>query len=279
MIEICNLTKRYGKKTILSDISVTMKPGTVYGLVGANGSGKTTLMRCICGFTQPTFGKITVNGTQIGKDVDFPQNTGIIIETPGFLPYYSASQNLKLLISDKTIDKNKEIARVLSLVHLNPSERKPVEQYSLGMRQRLGIAQALLGDPEILILDEPFNGIDKSGVLELHRLIARLKNEGKLILLASHSEMDIIQSCDEVYEIIDGILMTMQTCGKEVKENKRYSDLMTELYRELNKPESNVDVLKINQVLTELDSHLSQPQNRFDGADLYNQILSKIEEQ
>ena len=135
MIEICNLTKRYGKKTILSDISVTMKPGTVYGLVGANGSGKTTLMRCICGFTQPTFGKITVNGTQIGKDVDFPQNTGIIIETPGFLPYYSASQNLKLLISDKTIDKNKEIARVLSLVHLNPSERKPVEQYSLGMRQ------------------------------------------------------------------------------------------------------------------------------------------------
>ena len=206
MIEIQNVTKVYGKQTVLSCVSATLEAGRIYGLVGINGSGKTTLMRCICGFTHPTSGKIIVNGDEIGKRVDFPKRTGIIIETPGFLPHYSGLRNLLLLAGVSHGATKERAAQVMRQVKLDPDEKKPVAQYSLGMRQRLGIAQAIMEDPEILILDEPFNGLDQSGIEEIHQLFEELRKKGKTILLASHSAADISRACDCVFEIEDGIL-------------------------------------------------------------------------
>ena len=179
MIEIQNVTKVYGKQTVLSCVSATLEAGRIYGLVGINGSGKTTLMRCICGFTHPTSGKIIVNGDEIGKKVDFPKRTGIIIETPGLLPHYSGLRNLLLLAGVSHGATKEHAAQVMRQVKLDPDEKKPVAQYSLGMRQRLGIAQAIMEDPEILILDEPFNGLDQSGIEEIHQLFEELQKREK----------------------------------------------------------------------------------------------------
>ena len=201
MIEIQNVTKVYGKQTVLSCVSATLEAGRIYGLVGINGSGKTTLMRCICGFTHPTSGKIIVNGDEIGRKVDFPKRTGIIIETPGFLPHYSGLRNLLLLAGVSHGATKERAAQVMRQVKLDPDEKKPVAQYSLGMRQRLGIAQAIMEDPEILILDEPMNGLDKNGVREIRELLLKMKEENKLIILASHNREDIEILCDEVYEM------------------------------------------------------------------------------
>lgn len=206
MIQIHNVTKVYGKQTVLSNVSAKMDAGTIYGLVGVNGSGKTTLMRCICGFARPTSGTIYVNGDEIGRDVDFPRKTGIIIETPGFLPHYSGLRNLMILAGVSHGADRVRAEQVMNMVHLDSSDRKPVGQYSLGMRQRLGIAQAIMENPDILILDEPFNGLDQSGMEEIHALFEVLKEKGKTILLASHSAADISRACDVVFEIKDGIL-------------------------------------------------------------------------
>ena len=206
MIEIQNVTKVYGKQTVLSCVSATLEAGRIYGLVGINGSGKTTLMRCICGFTHPTSGKIIVNGDEIGKKVDFPKRTGIIIETPGFLPHYSGLRNLLLLAGVSHGATKERAAQVMRQVKLDPDEKKPVAQYSLGMRQRLGIAQAIMEDPEILILDEPFNGLDNDGVEKMRELFLALRAQGKTIILASHNQTDINTLCDEVFEIDAGKL-------------------------------------------------------------------------
>lgn len=212
MVQIHHVTKVYGKQTVLRDVSARLNPGKIYGLVGINGSGKTTLMRCICGFTRPTSGSVIVNGKEIGKEVDFPDNTGIIIESPGFLPHYSGIQNLMLLAHISRKADQRQVERAMRMVRLEPDDKKPVGQYSLGMRQRLGIAQAVMEDPSILILDEPFNGLDREGVQEIHALLEQLKAKGKLILLASHSEHDISRACDVVFEIKDGVMNEVSVC-------------------------------------------------------------------
>lgn len=207
MIILNQLSKAYGKHNVLSSISAHFDAGMVYGLVGPNGCGKTTLMRCICGFTRPTSGTVTVLGKAIGKDCDFAPSTGIIIETPGFLPHYSARRNLALLAGISGKADKARIDEAIRLVGLNPDDQKPVGKYSLGMRQRLGIAQAIMEEPSILILDEPFNGLDKQGTAEIHALLQSLKAQGRCILLASHSAADIAQACDIVYELHEGQLM------------------------------------------------------------------------
>ena len=156
--------KSFGKEHVLKNVSLTIPPGRIFGVVGNNGSGKTVLMKCICGFMKPDSGNIVVNGEQVGKDCDFPDGLGVIIETPGFLPNLSGFQNLKILASLKARIGKEEIRNTLERVGLNPGMRKPVAKYSLGMRQRLGIAQAIMENPEVLILDEPFNGLDKNSV-------------------------------------------------------------------------------------------------------------------
>ena len=195
--------KSFGMEQILTDVSMKVLPGKIFGIVGNNGSGKTVLMKCICGFLQPDSGIVRVNGKIVGKACDFPENLGVIIETPGFLPNLTGYQNLKILASLKGIIGKKEIREVLLQVGLEPDMRKPVGKYSLGMRQRLGIAQAIMEKPKVLILDEPFNGLDKTGVGHMRDLLQELKGQGKAILLASHNAQDIEVLCDEVHDMED----------------------------------------------------------------------------
>lgn len=193
--------KSFGKEDVLVDVNLTISPGSIVGVVGNNGCGKTVLMKCICGFMKPDRGTISVGGKRVGKDCDFPDSLGIIIETPGFIPDMSGYRNLKTLASLKGLIGKKEIKAVLEKVGLAPNMHKAVTKYSLGMRQRLGIAQAIMEDPAVLILDEPFNGLDKTGVAEMRELLISLKQSGKAILLASHNAEDIRMLCDVVYEM------------------------------------------------------------------------------
>lgn len=219
MIRIEGIGKVYKHKVILQGITVEFLPGCIYGLVGENGSGKTTLMRCICGFTQPTSGKVYVDGKQIGKDADFAPSTGIIIETPGFLPQYSGLKNL-LLLAQMSGKVTKQGCRdAMSRLGLDPGDKKPVGQYSLGMRQRLGIAQALMENPDNLLLDEPFNGLDQSGIEDMHGLLKMLKKEKKTIVLASHSAQDIERACDEVYIIQNNNLIKREGIHAQIHDS------------------------------------------------------------
>ena len=207
-IKVENVSKDFAQERVLRSVTREFESGLIHGIVGNNGSGKTVLMKCICGFLVPTEGKITVNGQIVGKDVDFPGNMGLIIETPGFLPNVSGVKNLEILASlNKKIGLS-EIAEAIRTVGLDPKLNKPVGKYSLGMRQRLGIAQAIMEDPKLLILDEPRNGLDKHGVAEMRALLKSLKAKGKTILLASHNQADIDELCDTVCEMDAGV-MTM----------------------------------------------------------------------
>jgi len=202
-IEVENVCKSFGKQEVLKNISIKIPRGSIHGVVGNNGSGKTVLMKCICGFMHCDKGKVMVNGKQVGKDVDFPEDIGIIIETPGFISNLSGYNNLKILAALKGKIGKKEIRETLIKVGLNPDMKKHVSKYSLGMRQRLGLAQAIMENPSVLVLDEPFNGLDKYGVLEMRELLKSLKREGKSILLASHNAQDIEELCDFVYDLME----------------------------------------------------------------------------
>lgn len=201
-IEVKNVYKSFGKEQVLKNISLSIPPGSIYGVVGNNGSGKTVLMKCICGFMKCDKGTILVNGKQIGKEIDFPDHLGVIIETPGFIPNLSGYKNLKILASLKGRIGKEEIRETLRKVGLDPDMKKPVTKYSLGMRQRLGIAQAIMENPNVLVLDEPFNGLDRHGVVEMRMLLKELKAEGKAILLASHNAQDIEELCDHVQDLM-----------------------------------------------------------------------------
>lgn len=204
MIYVKDLSLKIKNETILSDINLHIEKGKITGLVGRNGCGKTMLMKCITGFVKPTSGDVVFNEKRIGEDIDFPKDTGIIIETPSFIPYYSGRKNLLELASlNKKIGK-KEIDKVLEKVGLYEARNKMVRKYSLGMRQRLGIAQALMEEPETLILDEPMNGLDNDCVEMIRKILSQLKEEGKTILLVSHNKEDIRILCDEIYEMDKG---------------------------------------------------------------------------
>lgn len=213
-INVVNLKMRFGEELVLKGINRDFEAGKIHGIVGNNGSGKTVLMKCICGFLMPTEGMVKVGGKVIGKDVDFPEDVGIIIETPGFLPGITGVKNLKILASLKRKIKEPQIREAIEKVGLDPDLKKPVSKYSLGMRQRLGIAQAIMEDPSILILDEPFNGLDKNGVLQMRELIKGLKKEGKTIILASHNQTDIDELCDSVCEMDAGVMTMIETKRK-----------------------------------------------------------------
>ena len=208
VIRVEGVYKRFGTDTVLKDVSRSFERGRIHGIVGNNGSGKTVLMKCICGFLIPDSGSITVNGERVGVDVDFPRDMGLIIETPGFLPNITGVKNLEILASLNKKIGLEQIAAAIRRVGLDPLMKKPVGKYSLGMRQRLGIAQAIMEDPALLILDEPLNGLDKHGVREMRQLIKGLKEQGKTILLASHNQGDIDELCDTVCEMDAGV-MTM----------------------------------------------------------------------
>ena len=204
MIQVNNLSLRIKNDLILSDINIHVKKGEITGIVGRNGCGKTMLMKCITGFVKPTEGEVIFGGKKIGRDTDFPDNTGIIIETPTFIPYYSGMRNLKELTMLKKKIGKKEIEDILKVVGLYENRNKHVHKYSLGMRQRLGIAQALMENPDTLILDEPMNGLDKECVAMVRNILMDLKEQGKTILLVSHNSEDIGILCDKIYEMDKG---------------------------------------------------------------------------
>ena len=207
MIEVNEVTLKTKEYTILDNVSIKVDKGEIVGLVGGNGSGKTMLMKCICGFYNDYSGTIEVGGKEIGKDIDFPENVGIIIENPGFIPYYSGFKNLKILADLRGKITEEDIYSYMELVGLDPKLRRSVRKYSLGMRQRLGLAQALMEQPQLLILDEPFNGLDKEMVKDIRQILIKEKEKGTTILLSSHNSDDIDLLCDRCYHLDAGKLV------------------------------------------------------------------------
>ena len=205
-VKVKNLTKSFGKEKVLKGISHTFEAGKIHGIMGFNGSGKTVMFKCICGFLQPDRGSVYVYGKRIGKDIDFPENTGMITESPGFLPYISGYENLKRLAQLNRKIGDTEIRDAIARVGLDPFSKKKVGQYSLGMRERLGIAQAIMERPKLLILDEPFNGLDKRGAQDVCKLFVELKEKGTTILLDAHNVMEMEWLCDTVCEMDAGQL-------------------------------------------------------------------------
>jgi ABC-2 type transport system ATP-binding protein len=209
MIKIENVTKTFKENTVLNNVSINFEKGKIHGLIGRNGSGKTVLMKCICGFIPVTSGSITVRNKVISKK-NTPENIGLIIETPGFLPNYSGYRNLKFLADISGKANKNAIIRSIESVGLDPHSKKHVGKYSLGMRQRLGLAQAIMEDPDLLILDEPMNGLDKDGVKDMRDYLLKLKEQGKTMLIASHSAEDIEILCDTVCEMDKGVLTKLK---------------------------------------------------------------------
>lgn len=209
IIKVDSVTKKFGADTALNNVSIEFYKGKIYGIIGRNGSGKTVLFKTIIGFLRPTNGRVLVEGKEIGKDTDFADNIGIIIETPGFLGSYNGYKNLEYLANIKNFIGKKEIRESMERVGLDPDSKKKVSKYSLGMRQRLGIAQAIMENPDILILDEPMNGLDNQGVEDVRGILLNLRDEGKAIILASHNKEDIEILCDEVYEMDHGNLTAL----------------------------------------------------------------------
>lgn len=204
LIEIENIYKSFKDENVLRGISYNFEKGQIHGIVGFNGSGKTVLLKCICGFMYPDSGTIRVNGKVIGKDVDFPESIGAIIETPGFLTELNGFQNLRRLAALRNKIGKSEIYDAMRIVGLDPENKKKVRNYSLGMRERLGIAQAIMEQPELLILDEPFNGLDRRMVETVCDLLDSLRRKGTTILLAGHNITEIQTLSDSICEMNAG---------------------------------------------------------------------------
>ena len=200
-IEVKNVYKSFKNIEVLHDVSLQADKGNICGIIGRNGSGKTVLFKCICGFLQTDRGEIQIEGKAVGRDKSTLSNLGIIIESPGFLRHYSGYKNLGFLMGLNGKPDREKINDVLDLVGLAEQKNKKVGKYSMGLRQRLGIAQAIMEDQNILILDEPMNGLDNQGVEDMRQLLLKLKEKGNTILLASHNQEDIRQLCDSVYEM------------------------------------------------------------------------------
>ena len=209
MIKVENLGKKIKKQVLWEDVNMELEDGEICGLVGYNGSGKTVLMKCMTGFMKPTTGRTIFDGKVVGEDVDFPDSLGLMLENPSFIPYMSGYQNLKNLAMIKNKIKKEKILETMEIVGLDPLSKKMVANYSLGMKQRLGIAQAIMEEPGSLILDEPFNGLDENGVNEIRKLFLQLKESGTTILLASHMKEDIQILCDKIYKIKDCAIVAL----------------------------------------------------------------------
>lgn len=204
IVEILGVEKSYGDQKVLNGVQFQMERGKIYGLVGRNGSGKTVLMKCILGILRPDCGSIIIRGREIGKDIEFAQNTGFLIERPGFFEDWNGYENLKYFMGIRHKVDADLIYRCMEEVGLGDVGKKKVGKYSMGMKQRLGIAQALMEQPDLLILDEPMNGLDNSGVAEIRSKLLEWKEKGVTILLASHNREDIEYLCDQEYELDRG---------------------------------------------------------------------------
>ena len=209
IVKVENVTKYFKQEKVLDDVNMNLETGHIYGIVGKNGAGKTVLFKIIAGFIKPSSGKVTVAGKIIGVDRDFPDSLGLIIETPGFLSQYNAYQNLLYLANINNKISKEDVKESIRMVGLDPGSNKKVGKFSLGMRQRLGIAQAIMENPNLIILDEPMNRLEKKGIEDVKELLLKLKGDGKTILMASHYAEDM-EICDEVFQMEDGKLGDMK---------------------------------------------------------------------
>lgn len=209
IIVVKHITKKFKNQVVLKDVSLICNSDEICGIIGHNGSGKTVLFKSICGFLKPDSGEILVHSKKMGKDLDILDEAGIIIEGPAFLGSFSGIDNLEFLYRLRNKRDKKHLMHIMELVGLEPLSAKRVSKYSMGMKQRLAIAQAIMEDQSIIILDEPMNGLDKKGIKDMRALFLDLKNKGKTILLASHNKEDIDILCDRVYEMEDGDLVLL----------------------------------------------------------------------
>jgi len=208
VVKLENVTKVIKRQTVLNGINLDLTEGKVYGFVGKNASGKTMLFRVICGLVYPTSGRVVVFDKEIFKNGFFPQGIGAMLEQPGFLPQYSGKKNLKLLASIRKLATEEQIESCMKKLGLDPDLRKPVRAYSMGMKQRLGIAQAIMENPKLLVLDEPTNSLDSEGVNIFRNLIMDFREEGKTILLTSHNMQEIEALCDAIFHIDNGSIIS-----------------------------------------------------------------------
>ncbi|TGA96891.1 ATP-binding cassette domain-containing protein [Sporolactobacillus shoreae] len=208
-----HLSKTIKNQMVLKDINLTLARGFIYGFRGKNGSGKTMLFRALSGLILPTEGTVEAGGITLGKEASFPPSVGVLIEYPGFLNGFTGFKNLKMLAGIKGLIDDEQIKESIRLVGLDPEDKRRYRKYSLGMKQRLGIAQAIMEDPDLIILDEPTNALDTDGIEELKKLLLELKDKKKCILIASHDKEDLDYLSDEIFQMESGKII-----GHEIKE-------------------------------------------------------------
>lgn len=199
-----NVSKTIKRAPILVDINLEFEGGKVYGLKGKNGSGKTMLMRAICGLIKPNSGTITINDEVLGKDISFPRSIGVLIENPAFINNYTGFKNLKVLASIQNKIGDEQIRKALEQVGLAPDDKRTYRKYSLGMKQKLGIAAAFMEEPDIIILDEPINALDEAGARQVHEILDKQKKRGAIIIIACHDKEELEMLSDEIIEISEG---------------------------------------------------------------------------
>lgn len=215
MIELNNVSKKIKGKTVLENIDIIFQDGIIYGLKGINGSGKTMLMRMVSGLIYPTEGKVIIDGKELGKDISFPEQMGILIENPVFLDSYTGFDNLKMLAELKGKADTEDITNSLKRVGLDPTDKRKYRKYSLGMKQRLGIAATLIDYPQMLILDEPLNALDKAGISLFSEIIEEEKNKGTLIIISCHDEQMLNKYADEIVIIEEGRIIKSEGVDSE----------------------------------------------------------------
>lgn len=203
IIKIKNVSKRFNSVCVLENINLSIEKGKTIGFIGENGSGKSVIFKLICGLLKPDCGEIYIRGDKLGEKFDFPDDVGIVINKPGYMDLYTGFQNLKFLAGIKNEIDDDKIKSTMELVGLDINNKTKVKNYSLGMKQKLGIAQAIMEDQDIIILDEPFNALDFKTSNDIRKLIKSLKNKGNTILLTSHNHNDIEELCDEIYIIMN----------------------------------------------------------------------------
>lgn len=209
-LEVTNLSKKIKNQLVLDNINLKLSRGKIYGFKGKNGSGKTMLFRTICGLVRPTQGMVHIDKEKLGEDISFPNSVGVLIEYPSFLPGYTGLKNLKMIAEIKRVINEQQIKDILVKVGLNPNDKRKYKKYSLGMKQRLGIAQALMEDPDLVILDEPTNALDSEGIVIVKDLLINLKKKNKTILIASHENEHLELLCDEIFIIDNGKIIDHQ---------------------------------------------------------------------
>lgn len=215
-IILSHVGKQFSKNRILKDVNMELISGNIYGLIGPNGSGKTMILKMIAGLIWVTEGEILLDGKKIGKDLDFPPSLGLLIENPGFLSSYTGYENLWYIAKIRNCITKEDILKAMKEVGIFYAANQKVGKYSLGMKQRLGTAQAIMENPEVILLDEPMNGLDQQGIKEIRKLLLQLKEQKKLILLASHAKEDIQTLCDRIFQVENG-------CVNEIESKSVFS--------------------------------------------------------